>query len=255
MSVNDSYDKINDETIITEIANLIRTRSGRIDHPEGGHDDTCISWLFARWFLMYGEHIDRYLDPLIIGTLCDIKGKTDEETERLRKEKETEIRRKIAKENEEMMAPFRNSNNIIDPNSIGGYVPSVQEQNDIIRSGRLDKIPSGDLENVFGNMSEALIERYDPDPKTLSKNAKMLASSNVVDHDKGKLLTLDPSEMEDDDSLESEEIYNKNPKDIDFSKKTKVIDSNEQFERQMQADAHSSDFNKELSWFMKQFNF
>ena len=99
MAVNDSYDRIYDETIITEIKNLIRTRTGRIDHPVGGHDDCCISWLFARWFLMFGENIERYIDPLIIGTMCDIKCKHDEETERLQKEKERGIKEKIMKEN------------------------------------------------------------------------------------------------------------------------------------------------------------
>lgn len=253
MAVNDSYDRIYDETIITEIKNLIRTRTGRIDHPVGGHDDCCISWLFARWFLMFGENIERYIDPLIIGTMCDIKGKTDEETERLKKEKEREIKEKIMRENEQMLSPFRDltGNSPIDLININGRHASLNEQNRLIRSGILDKSSKqSSLESVFGTMSDALIERYNP--KELSKNAKIMATTNV-EEDKGKILTLDPNEMEEDDSLVSEEIYNKNPKDISFNEKAKPIQNNTQFERSVNAQLNNNDFNSELNWFMRQF--
>lgn len=253
MAVNDSYDRIYDETIITEIKNLIRTRTGRIDHPVGGHDDCCISWLFARWFLMFGENIERYIDPLIIGTMCDIKGKTDEETERLKKEKEREIKEKIMRENEQMLSPFRDltGNSPIDLININGRHASLNEQNRLIRSGILDKSSKqSSLESVFGTMSDALIERYNP--KELSKNAKIMATTNV-EEDKGKILTLDPNEMEEDDSLVSEEIYNKNPKDISFNEKAKPIQNNMQFERSVNAQLNNNDFNSELNWFMRQF--
>ena len=79
-----------------------------------------------------------------------------------------------------------------------------------------------------------------------------MATTNV-EEDKGKILTLDPNEMEEDDSLVSEEIYNKNPKDISFNEKAKPIQNNMQFERSVNAQLNNNDFNSELNWFMRQF--
>ena len=157
------------------------------------------------------------------------------------------------RENEQMLSPFRDltGNSPIDLININGRHASLNEQNRLIRSGILDKSSKqSSLESVFGTMSDALIERYNP--KELSKNAKIMATTNV-EEDKGKILTLDPNEMEEDDSLVSEEIYNKNPKDISFNEKAKPIQNNMQFERSVNAQLNNNDFNSELNWFMRQF--
>lgn len=50
---------IRDKSIVSEILGL-EERNGRVDHPKGGHDDSCISWLFAQWFVRYGKELDFY---------------------------------------------------------------------------------------------------------------------------------------------------------------------------------------------------
>ena len=253
IAVNDSYDKICDETITEEIKNLSRTRTGRIDHPVGGHDDCCISWLFTRWFLMYGEKIERYIDPLIIGTLCDIKGKTDDETERLKREKDREIKEKILVEREAMMNPFKKGTGSVLNMSSTGRLPSIREQRRLINSGSLDAPDNpGSFESIFAEATNALEDRYNP--KEISQNAIRLVEEEKYDNtdEDGKLITLDPSEIEEEDSIKAEEIYNANPKDIKFNNK-KVVDSDAQFERNISARTSQSSFNDELNWFMQNF--
>ena len=66
IAVDEYGDRINDKTIIGEIAGLIRTRTGRIDHRPGNHDDTLISYLLALYFLLYIDDIHLYMDKSII---------------------------------------------------------------------------------------------------------------------------------------------------------------------------------------------
>ena len=60
------YKLLHDSHIINEIASLV-IKNGRIDHPDKGHDDTLMSYLFTRWFLMYAKNKNKYIDPNIIG--------------------------------------------------------------------------------------------------------------------------------------------------------------------------------------------
>lgn len=60
------YKLLHDSHIINEIASLV-IKNGRIDHPDKGHDDTLLSYLFTRWFLMYAKNKNKYIDPNIIG--------------------------------------------------------------------------------------------------------------------------------------------------------------------------------------------
>ena len=54
---------IHDKTITDEIAGLITTKDGRIDHKQsGGHDDTLIAYLYCRWFIMFCKTKGRYID-------------------------------------------------------------------------------------------------------------------------------------------------------------------------------------------------
>lgn len=50
---------IRDKTLIDQMLSL-EQRDGRIDHPVGGRDDMCISWLLGQWFLTHGKNLDFY---------------------------------------------------------------------------------------------------------------------------------------------------------------------------------------------------
>lgn len=61
-------DKIHDEDIINEITGLRFTKANRVDHQDGGHDDTLFAYLYTRWFLQYAPNRNKYIDPIIIGS-------------------------------------------------------------------------------------------------------------------------------------------------------------------------------------------
>jgi len=48
--------------LITELLELT-IRNGRVDHPQGGHDDHVIAWLMAHWLLTYGHNLSVYGIP------------------------------------------------------------------------------------------------------------------------------------------------------------------------------------------------
>lgn len=66
LAVDEYGDRINDKNIISEIEGLIRTRSGKIDHKPGNHDDTLVSYLLALYFLLYVEDVGKYIDKGLI---------------------------------------------------------------------------------------------------------------------------------------------------------------------------------------------
>ena len=56
---------VRDRVLSSEIRGLI-TKNGRVDHPEGGHDDVCFAWLLANYFISFSKNLDFYgLDPAI----------------------------------------------------------------------------------------------------------------------------------------------------------------------------------------------
>lgn len=52
-------DSIYDKSLIDQILSLV-VEGGRVDHPSGGRDDICVSWLLAIWFLTQGRHLQYY---------------------------------------------------------------------------------------------------------------------------------------------------------------------------------------------------
>lgn len=55
--------RLKDKQLIDQILAL-EIRNGRVDHPEGGHDDIAISWLLAVWLLTQGTNLSFYgLEP------------------------------------------------------------------------------------------------------------------------------------------------------------------------------------------------
>lgn len=55
--------KVRDKKLIKQIKGLI-VKNGRVDHPDGEHDDLIIAWLLAHWFLTMGKNLSFYgIDP------------------------------------------------------------------------------------------------------------------------------------------------------------------------------------------------
>lgn len=52
-------DRVRDRVLIDQINGLI-VKNGRIDHPNGGHDDMVIGWLMGIWFLTKGINLQHY---------------------------------------------------------------------------------------------------------------------------------------------------------------------------------------------------
>ena len=65
-SVMEEMYKIHDKHIISEIVTL-KMKNGRIDHEDGKHDDTLISYLYCKWFLSFCPTRGKYIDPIFIG--------------------------------------------------------------------------------------------------------------------------------------------------------------------------------------------
>lgn len=38
----------------------LQIKNGRVDHPDGGHDDSVIAWMLSAWFILYGKNLDFY---------------------------------------------------------------------------------------------------------------------------------------------------------------------------------------------------
>jgi len=69
-----SKNGMRDKPLVDQIAGL-SVRKGRVDHSSGGHDDLCIAWLLAHWFLTQANGIDFYGIELS-SVLCLVKSKS-----------------------------------------------------------------------------------------------------------------------------------------------------------------------------------
>lgn len=54
-----NHSRVYDTIIVDEIKSLTQ-RNGRIDHPEGAHDDMLIAWLLCGFFVLYGKNLEMY---------------------------------------------------------------------------------------------------------------------------------------------------------------------------------------------------
>lgn len=50
---------LNATELIDELLTL-QIKNGRVDHADGGHDDSVIAWMLACWFILYGKNLDFY---------------------------------------------------------------------------------------------------------------------------------------------------------------------------------------------------
>jgi hypothetical protein len=230
IAVDDSYNLIHDKVIIEEIKGLIKTRSGRIDHAPGGHDDSLISYLFTRWFLLFGENIERYINPLIIGIFSDINGENEMINEKKKIEKQLEYLENEKKERESVRAMFNNKGAF---SYLGSNLPTLKEQHDAIHNDAPIGFNRRDLTaNSFVRKSQSLLERFKPEDK------EMLDDKTLYEEDAAE----NESENEDDSKL-----YYRNPKEINFRRKP--IRDTPQLEREILSSQDISD----LSSFMGQF--
>lgn len=71
--VREYYDRIYDKHIITEMNTLTFTKTGRIDHEDGCHDDTLMAYLYTIWFCLYAKHKKSVnVDSFYIGCALDM---------------------------------------------------------------------------------------------------------------------------------------------------------------------------------------
>lgn len=249
IAVDDSYDRIYDRVIIDEISALITTRNGRIDHPVGGHDDLLISYLFTRWFLLFGNNIDRYINPLTIGCLVHDfdKNKGDEEKMRsIMNEKLSDISDMAKRKKSE------NNKSIVDVDVNINATDRIRRQRELMKSGAIDNDNGIGIRNlnkvkstandVFNSMYGMMGGRYDPD----------IEEQMIRQADDGKLYTLDPEEQKkEEDALYDEKIqmndYNRNMHD-DLEVKAQQMQTPNQFLRNQQSYIDNSE-NDELKYF------
>ena len=77
---------IHDKDIINEVAGLVTTKNGRIDHRQnGGHDDTLISYLYCRWFITYCKLRNKYIDAVFFNSRLINDNLTESELEEMSK--------------------------------------------------------------------------------------------------------------------------------------------------------------------------
>lgn len=246
IAVDDSSDRIHDKVIIEEIKALVRKRNGRIDHPDGGHDDLLISYLFTRWFLLYADYIERYIDPLKIGCMYKDyvygKGK-DNKMRDIKNTRLSEIEYEEKKKNIKRKSDRASEANL---NKVGSFVMSLEAQNEKIKNGtftsNIDNSVSNGAQNIMDSFEEFMSSRYNNIPER-------------VKNDEGELYTLDDKELEEEeiklyDENYQEKIYNARPEDIQINKK-KVDTVNQYIRRQTAENMDYSDLRSFMSQFRR----
>lgn len=176
-SVTEDYNKIHDRAIINEVHTLTRTRSGRIDHMPGEHDDMLMSYLIARWFLTYGEKLSRYLPPTLIGISTTSKSENKgQDMENIKNEERSDMR------------------SVLYGKDIS---PKRQEKKSKLDSPLLAQFEEGSKGSSFLS-SEAKISRY----LTLKQQDSVSDSLDIID---------------DVDEIDDDENYDKSPGDIEYT--------------------------------------
>ena len=241
IAVDDSYDRIYDRVIIDEIGALIITRSGRIDHPVGGHDDLLISYLFARWFLLFGNNKDRYINPLTIGCMVNEFEKNKGDSSKM----QSILNEKLSDIADEAKKKKKEARGIKEMTDVT-VSERIRNQKAMLDSGEIQSLnlqrQATTANDVFAGMYGMLGGRYDPD----------IEEQMERQNDDGKLYTLDPEEMKkEEENLYDEKIqmndYNRNMH-TDLEAQTQAIRSPTQFLRQERS-AKASTEDDEMKYF------
>lgn len=243
IAIDDSSDRIHDKVIIEEIKSLIRKRNGRIDHPEGGHDDLLISYLFTRWFLLYADYIERYIDPLKIGCMYNdyIYGKgKDNKMRDIKNTRLSEIDYEEKKKNLKLKSKRASETELNKP---GSFVIDLESQNEKIKNETFSNSSTNaksNMQGILDSFESFMSSRYNNIPER-------------VENDNGELYTLDDDELKEEedklyDETYQEKIYNARPEDIQINKK-KINTVNQYIRKQT---AENTDYS-DLRYFMSQF--
>lgn len=66
-AVNDTPHVFTSKYIFEELRTLERNKKGKIEHRDGGHDDTLFSWLVACYAFLYGNNINKFVKVISDG--------------------------------------------------------------------------------------------------------------------------------------------------------------------------------------------
>lgn len=131
--------RIHSQQLINELLGL-QEKKGRIDHADGGHDDTVIAWLLTIWFLLYGRRHDYYgIDPsIVMRQAVDVNELSLDE--RVRRERLGNLNERVAvlvKESERASAPFHELRIEKELQAVYTEIESLGGKNDTL-SSKLD---------------------------------------------------------------------------------------------------------------------
>lgn len=91
--------KIRDRVLCAEL-NSLTEKNGRVDHEEGGHDDTVIAFLLAAYFVLYGKHLDVY--GIAPGTAMRNANVTDDDREAFAIQRQQAIMERVERTEEKI---------------------------------------------------------------------------------------------------------------------------------------------------------
>lgn len=138
--------KVHDKTLAGEIRSLI-VKKGRVDHPDGGHDDHVIAWLMCVWFLMISKHHSYYgIDRKLV--FADI---TDDGTDLSEADKQRGMM--VESLHEQLDSMFDQLRKTENPYAL------VQLEQGIRRLNTQLAQMGGNVNNIDGLIQEALAER------------------------------------------------------------------------------------------------
>lgn len=86
---------VNDIRLSSEIRGLV-TKNNRVDHGQGGHDDSCIAWLMTQYLAGHSKNLRYYsMDSKRILSNVSDAGATETDLERIQSQKRAELRLEI----------------------------------------------------------------------------------------------------------------------------------------------------------------
>jgi len=128
---------MNDKHIITEINGLTRTRTGRIDHKQGEHDDTLIAYLYCLYFLLHVTDNGKYIDKSLI----------------LSKLAEEDVEKKDELEHKKKIRELRNENRFF-LDGVEALQDNIDSIADKFYDYKQDQIKEGNISLVRGDTDE-----------------------------------------------------------------------------------------------------
>lgn len=141
-------DKIYDNILINQLGTL-QYRNGRIDHPEGGHDDLVICWLISYWFLTMAKNKKIYgLPPEDV--LQNLSNKIKDNLNNTINEEHDRLQNSLKEELKELKSRIKSEKNTMLVNNLIGrfnFIASKIDDKEFLKIN-IDEI------NNFGNEKE-----------------------------------------------------------------------------------------------------